>query len=158
MNKNTVKRYAFWIAFTELVGLIAGLITREATKLYAESITKPPLSPPAILFPIVWAVLYALMGVSAARLQLSFERERRGKELYLYLAQLCFNFFWSIIFFNFQAFGFAFAWIIALWILILLMILSFAKKDRTAALLQIPYLVWVTFAAYLNFGVWLLNK
>lgn len=74
------------------------------------------------------------------------------------MIQLVFNFFWSIIFFNFQAFGFVFIWLIILWGLILWMILSFRKVDKLAAWLQIPYLLWVTFAAYLNFGVWLLNK
>ena len=69
-----------------------------------------------------------------------------------------FNFFWSIIFFNLQAFGFALLWLLVLWGLILLMILSFRKTDAPAAWLQVPYLLWVTFAAYLNFGVWMLNR
>ena len=68
------------------------------------------------------------------------------------------NFFWSLIFFNAQAYGFAFAWLILLWILILWMIISFYQVDKTAALLQIPYLAWVTFAGYLNYGVWMLNR
>ena len=74
------------------------------------------------------------------------------------MAQLIVNFFWSPIFFNAQAFGFAFLWLVLLWVLVLLMILSFRKIDKTAAWLQIPYLLWLTFAAYLSFGVWLLNR
>ena len=78
--------------------------------------------------------------------------------LLLFLVQLAFNFCWSIIFFNLRRFGFAFLWLIALWGLILGMILSFRQVDRTAAWLQVPYFLWVTFAAYLNFGVWMLNR
>ena len=81
----------------------------------------------------------------------------RYKSLLVFFVQLIFNFIWSIIFFNYQAFGFAFLWLIVLWLLILAMIVLFDKTDKPAAYLQIPYLFWVTFAAYLNFGVWLLN-
>ena len=81
----------------------------------------------------------------------------RTRGLLLFLAQLVFNFFWSIIFFNLQSFGFALVWLLVLWVLILWMLLTFFKVDKTAALLQIPYLLWVTFAAYLNYGVWMLN-
>ena len=118
---------------------------------------KPPLSPPGIVFPIVWGILYALMGIGAARIYLAPESRERTRSLLLYFVQLMFNFFWSIIFFNFQRFGFALIWLLVLWVLILRMILAFRRVDKTAALLQIPYLLWVTFAAYLNFGVWRLN-
>ena len=158
MKKREIKSYAFWILFTEAVGLLAGLLTREATKIYNTTVTKPPLSPPAILFPIVWTILYAVMGFGAARVALQSGSKERSDGLSLYLLQLAFNFFWSILFFQFQAFGFAFLWLIALWICIFLMILTFRKTDRLAAYSQIPYLAWVTFAGYLNFGVWMLNR
>lgn len=149
--------YASWIALTEAVGALAGWLTREGTQLYRSAITKPPLSPPAIVFPIVWAILYALMGIGAARVYLSAPSENRSSSLQLYFIQLAVNFFWSIIFFNWQSFGGALLWLIALWVLVLWMILSFRKVDPIAAKLQIPYLLWVTFAGYLNAGVWLLN-
>lgn len=158
MKNQKWKNYVFWIAVTEAVGLVAGLLTREATEIYKTTVEKPPLSPPAILFPIVWTVLYALMGVSAARVSLTKSSAQRKNAIYIYVAQLVFNFFWSIIFFSFQAFGFAFIWILVLWALILAMILKFRKIDMFAGNLQIPYLVWVTFAAYLNIGVWFLNR
>ena len=158
MKKGKCKNYLFYILLTEAVGLIGGLLIREGTEIYSTTISKPPLSPPAIVFPIAWTVLYALMGISAARISLSEPSALRKRALYIYFVQLAFNFFWSIIFFNFQAFLPAFFWLLALWGLILLMILRFKKIDRTAAFLQIPYLVWVTFAGYLNLGVWLLNK
>ena len=158
MKKSTRKTYAFWILLTEAIGALSGWLTRTATKSYNETIIQPPLSPPAIVFPIVWGILFALMGIGATRIYLAPASGARSRSLLLFLIQLIFNFFWSIIFFNFQAYGFAFIWLLILWFLILLMILSFRKVDKLAAWLQLPYLLWVTFAAYLNFGVWLFNK
>lgn len=158
MKKNMWKTYAAWILFTEAVGALSGWLTRKGTKIYNETIAQPPLSPPSMVFPIVWAILFALMGIGAARIYLVPPSGARSRSLLLFLIQLAVNFFWSIFFFNLQAFGFAFIWLILLWLLILLMILSFRKVDKVAAWLQIPYLLWVTFAAYLNFGVWLLNR
>ena len=158
MKKTTWQSYLFWIALTEAVGALAGFLTREGTRIYSATIVKPPLSPPPVVFPIVWAILYALMGFGAARIFDAEPSPERAQARRLFWLQLGFNFFWSIIFFNLQAFGFAFVWLIALWVLILLMILSWRKIDPLAALLQIPYLLWVTFAGYLNLGVWMLNK
>jgi len=142
----------------QAVGALSGWLTRESTQLYSTTIAQPALSPPAVVFPIVWTILFTLMGVGAARIYSAPASGARSKSLLLFLVQLTFNFFWSIFFFNLQAFGFAFLWLVALWLLILGMILSFVRVDRAAALLQLPYLLWVTFAAYLNFGVWLLNR
>lgn len=158
MLKQNWKTYAFWILLAEAVGALSGWLTREGTKAYQSTIAQPPLSPPPIVFPIVWGILFALMGIGAARVYLTPPGRNRTRALAVFLLQLLFNFFWSIIFFNLQAFGFAFLWLVALWILILWMILSFSKVDQTAALLQLPYLLWVTFAAYLNYGVWILNR
>ncbi len=158
MNKRTWKTYAFWIVLTEAVGALSGWLTREGTKIYSTTIVQPPLSPPAIVFPVVWVILFALMGIGAARVYSAPASAARSKSLLAFFIQLAFNFFWSIIFFNMQAFGFAFFWLLALWALIVWMILSFRKVDQVAAWLQAPYLLWVTFAAYLNFGVWMLNR
>lgn len=157
MNKPTWKTYALGILLTEAVGALAGWLVRDGTKLYQNTIQTPPFSPPAIVFPIAWVLLYALMGIGAARVYATAASHRRTVALEVYLLQLAFNFFWSILFFNFQAFGFALLWLLVLWGLILVMIRVFYPLDRPAALMQIPYLLWVTFAAYLNFGVWLLN-
>lgn len=149
--------YVLWVLFAEAVGFLSGWLTREGVQLYTQTIQQPPLSPPALVFPIVWGILFALMGVGAARIYLApFSRERTIS-LRIFLLQLAFNFFWSILFFNFQAFGFALIWLVVLWALILWMIFSFRKVDPLAAWLQVPYLLWVSFAAYLNFGVWRLN-
>lgn len=156
MKKGGWKTYAGYILLTEAVGALAGWLTRDGVAAYS-ALEKPPLTPPEIVFPIVWGILFLLMGVSAARISLSGQLDH-GRPLLLFFAQLAFNFVWSLLFFNLQAFGLAFFWLILLWVLILLMILSFSRIDRTAALLQIPYLLWVTFAGYLNFAVWMLNS
>lgn len=158
MKKRSWKTYAFWILLAEGVGALSGWLTIEGTQIYNETVTQPPLSPPAIVFPIVWGILYALMGISAARISMAPPSEERNRGLNLFITQLVVNFFWSLIFFNAQAFGFAFLWLLLLWVLVLWMILAFRKVDPLAALLQIPYLLWLTFAAYLNFGVWYLNR
>ena len=158
MKKSKWKVYTFWIVLAEAVGALSGWLTRKGVKIYNATVEQPPLSPPSIVFPIVWGILFALMGIGAARIYLAPASNAQSSSLLLFLVQLAFNFFWSIIFFNLQAFEFAFLWLIALWILILLMILSFRKVDKPAAWLQIPYFLWVTFAAYLNLGVWLLNR
>ncbi len=157
MKNKPWKSYAAWILFTEAVGALAGFLTRSGMELYKTTILKPPLSPPAVVFPIAWTILYALMGIGAARIWQKPPSPGRSRSLRLYLLQLAFNFLWSFLFFSFQAFGFAFLWLAVLWILIVRMILSFYDQDRPAAWLQLPYLLWVLFAAYLNLGVWKLN-
>ena len=158
MKSTKWKVYGFWILLTEAAGALSGWLSREGTAAFSETVTQPPLSPPGIIFPIVWGILYLLMGVSAARIYQTPPSLSRSRGLNLWIIQLVVNFFWSPIFFNAQAYGFAFFWLLLLWILVLLMILSFWKTDPLAAKLQLPYLLWLTFAAYLNAGVWYLNK
>lgn len=157
MNKQPWKTYAFWILLSEAVGALSGWLTREGARTFSETIMQPPLSPPAVLFPIVWGILYALMGIGAARIRMSPPSDDRNKGINLFIAQLVVNFFWSLIFFNLQAFGLAFLWLVLLWVLVFLMIRTFRKVAPPAAKLQIPYLLWLTFAGYLSFGVWYLN-
>lgn len=158
MKRSVWKTYAGWVLLAEAVGALSGWLTKDAAQIYSEAIAQPPLSPPGVVFPIVWVILFALMGIGAAQVYLAPPSGARSRSLLLFLLQLAVNFFWSIIFFNLQAFGFAFIWLLLLWMLLLLMIRSYYKVDKLAAWLQLPYLLWVTFAAYLNFGVWLLNR
>ena len=151
------KTYAFWILLAEGVGGLSGWLTREGTKLFMNTVKQPPLSPPGFLFPIVWGILYLLMGVGAARVYQTPASNARSRALAVFLVQLGVNFFWSIIFFNLQNYGFALLWLLLLWLLIVWMILLFYRVDKPAALMQIPYLLWVSFATYLNYGVWMLN-
>ena len=147
-----------WIVLTEAVGALAGFLTRDGMELYKTQVVKPPLSPPAIVFPIVWGILYALMGIGIARVWLSAWSEERADAIQVYLLQLAINFTWSIFFFNLRSFGGALAVLLILLGLIFWMIFRFRRVDRPAARLQIPYVIWVCFAAYLNAGVWLLNR
>jgi tryptophan-rich sensory protein len=157
MEKRPWKVYAIGIVIAEAVGALSGWISRNGMRLYSETVIKPPLTPPMWLFPVVWGILYALMGIGAARIWLAEESPARQRGLNLFVAQLIVNFFWSLIFFNLQAFGFAFLWLVLLWILVMLMIFTFYRTDPLAAWLQVPYLIWLTFAAYLTAAVWLLN-
>lgn len=143
---------------TEAVGALAGFLTRDGMELYKTQVVKPPLSPPAIVFPIVWGILYALMGIGIARVWLSSRSEERADAIQVYLLQLAINFTWSIFFFNLRSYGGALAVLLILLGLIFWMIFRFRRVDRPAARLQIPYVIWVCFAAYLNAGVWLLNR
>ena len=138
------------------VGGLSAILTMQNVKIY-QSLNQPPLSPPAFIFGIVWTILFILMGISAYLIYTSDSPDKR-KALVIYGIQLLLNFGWSLIFFNVQAYLLAFIWLIVLWIFIILMIISFYRINPTAAILQIPYLLWVTFAAYLNLGIYLLNK
>ena len=157
MNQSKIKTYLLWILLAEAVGGLAGWLIREDVKIYTDSIAQPPLSPPALVFPVAWTILYALMGIGAARLALAPDSPQRSRALAVFGLQLGMNFLWSILFFKFQLFGLALVWLIALWGAILWMASTFAKVDKAAGRLQIPYLVWVAFAGYLNLGVWILN-
>ena len=106
--KGNWKPYLWWILLTEAVGGLSGWLTREGTKIYQQTIAQPPLSPPGWVFPVVWTILYALMGISAARIYLAPPSRERSRGLNLFIAQLVVNFFWSPIFFNLQAIGLAF--------------------------------------------------
>ena len=157
LNKSKIKPYAVSILLTLAVGGLSGFLTSMGMDSF-DALTKPPLTPPSFLFPIVWTVLFILMGVGAARIFMTEPTAARNRALIVYVVQLAVNFFWSIIFFNLQAYGFAFFWLILLWVLILTMIYLFCKVDKPAALIQIPYAIWVTFAGYLNLMIWLLNR
>ncbi len=157
MNKSKTKIYGIFIAISLAVGGLSALFTTMGMDDYRLA-QKPALTPPEIVFPIVWTILYTLMGISAARIWIASQDKGSNGGLMLYVIQLVVNFFWSVIFFTLQAYGFAFFWLLFLCFLVLLMIISFSKTDKLAAYLQIPYLLWLIFAGYLNFMVWMLNK
>ena len=154
-----IKPYIISILIALGVGGLSAFLTRGSMDIY-NSVNTPPLSPPSWLFPAVWTVLYILMGISSAIIY------KKGKEegssvkgaLDVYILQLAVNFIWSIVFFNMRLFFLAFLWLVLLWVLIIVMIKRFWEIDKTAAKLQIPYLLWVAFAGYLSFMIWLLNR
>lgn len=154
-----IKPYVISILIALGVGGLAAWLTMDSMEIYG-MINQPPLSPPGWLFPVVWTVLYVLMGISAA---LIYKNKRASADekkiaLKIYGFQLIVNFFWTLIFFNLRSYLFAFLWLILLWILIIVMIVRFVRIKPLAGWLQIPYLLWVTFAGYLNFMIYLLNR
>lgn len=156
--KEVLPTYIVAIALPLAVGAIAALITRENMDIYTELKT-PPLAPPSWLFPIAWTILYVLMGISSGMVFLNRElnTEAADRGLSVYFISLVVNFGWSIIFFNMRSFLFAFIWLLLLVYLIIRTILYYRRVSPVAAYLQIPYLVWVLFAGYLNLGIYLLN-
>lgn len=119
---------------------------------------QPPLSPPGWIFPVVWTVLYLLMGYASYRITESdAPKEDRRKALIFYGVQLFLNFLWPIVFFGYQWYFAAFILLLVLWSFIYVTMHYFEQIDEPAELLLIPYLLWVTFAGYLNLGVALLN-
>ena len=151
------KPYILSAVIALAVGALSSLLTRGNMNIY-DDITVPPLAPPMAIFPWVWGILFILMGISSAMVYLRRDDADATSALQIYAIQLVVNFFWSIIFFNMRAFFFAFIWTMLLWTLIIIMIVQFRKVSKTAANLQYPYLIWVTFAAYLTLMIWLLNR
>ncbi len=151
------KRLILCLAVPLLGGGLAGLVTMNSMKAFA-TLNQPPLSPPGWLFPVVWTVLYALMGIASYLASASdAEQEEKRGALWAYGIQLAFNFLWPIVFFNLKWYFFAFLWLVMLWALILITLLRFGRIRRLSGQLLIPYLLWVAFAGYLNLGVYLLN-
>ena len=146
------------IAIAEITGLLSALLSGVFGDKY-ESFTKPPLSPPGIVFPIAWSLLYAFMGAAAYFIWDSVKgtAAERSFALKLYAAQLFVNFLWSIIFFRFELYSFSVAVIILLLILVILTTLKFKSINRLAYWLMLPYIAWLIFATYLNIGVAVLN-
>ena len=148
------KIYVKSILIPVFIGGIVGLIISGSIDY--NSLQKPFLAPPSILFPIVWTILYILMGVSYGILESKSLIEPKTK--FIYYLQLFVNATWSIIFFTLKWRLFAFIWIILLDLIVIILIIEFYKKNKIAGLIQIPYLLWVLFASYLNLAVYLLNK
>lgn len=151
-----IKPYVISCIISLGVGGLSAKLSRNGIMEF-NSAAKPPLTPPMWVFPVVWTILFTLMGVSSANVWVK-NGNKFDTSLKVYAAQLAVNFLWPLVFFNLSAYLTAFCIIIILACLILYMIILFNRTSKTAALLQIPYLVWVLFASYLNFGVFLLNR
>ena len=157
--KEKIKQYAIGIAIPLLVGGFSAFLTRNNMDLYSD-VKMPPFAPPSILFPIVWTILYILMGISSVLVyrEPAVPVADKKMALYYYFASLIVNFLWNIVFFNNRAFFITFLMIILLFFLIIKTITEYYKINKTAAYLQIPYALWVAFAGILNFAVWYLNR
>ena len=155
--KTNKKTLLLSIAVPLLVGTLAGILSGGGMRKFA-AMTQPPLSPPGWLFPVVWTILYVLMGLASYLVITSrADSHQIADAIAVYVYQLAVNFLWPIFFFDFGWYRFSFFWILLLWLLIFATIRLFAPISKLAARLMVPYLVWVTFAAYLNLGIWWLN-
>lgn len=154
MNNNR-KKFIFFLVLPLAVGALAGFLTKNSMMIYKD-LNRPALSPPGWIFPIVWTILYLLMGLGSYLIAQSASPKRK-EALRLYAIQLFLNFIWSLVFFNLQNYLLAFLILLLLWYFIIRMISAFRSVNQTAALMQIPYLLWVTFAGYLNLSIVLLN-
>lgn len=155
MKNIDFKKLFFYIITTILIGTVPSIFTFKSMGIYNE-LNRPPLSPPSILFPIVWTILYILMGISIYIIVKKNPKDVSEAKLIYYVA-LVTNALWTPIFFGFKEYFLAFLWIIMLIVFVSAMIIKFYKIDKTSASLQIPYLIWLLFAAYLNFGIVVLN-
>ncbi len=156
-QKETInwKHLIYSILITAAVGGFSQLLTNGSMGKYIP-LNKPPLAPPGWVFGAVWPVLFLLMAIAAYQVYESHHEDRKAA-LTWYGVQLFFNFCWPIAFFRFGAFWFAFVWLMALWVMIIITTALFGRIKTSAAWLMVPYLLWTTFAAYLNFGIAFLN-
>ena len=151
------KTLIFNLAVPLITGAVSGFLTRSAMQLYGQ-LNQPPLSPPSAVFPVVWTTLFLLMGISAYLVTMKRSDGLKSFDLpAVYWIQLIVNFIWPLIFFNLAIYGIALAWLILLIILVIYMIFQFHDITPAAGWLQVPYLLWLIFAGYLNAGIWLLN-
>lgn len=140
------------------VGGAAAFLTRDSMIIF-DAVRKPPLAPPRWVFPVAWTALYILMGVCSYLVWASdASAPRKDRALSLYGMQLAVNFLWSFLFFALQMYLASFLWLLLLWVLVAVTIALFYHISRSAGKLMIPYLLWLTFAAYLNLGVYILNR
>ena len=153
INWEKIKLYAFNILIPLVLGAAVGLITSRFMD-YAE-LKQPPLAPPSVLFPIAWSVLYVLMGISFAILKDKGVADNNIS--ILYFVQLAVNLLWPVAFFVLKWRLFAFIWILLLDALVIATAIGFYRRDNKAGLLQIPYVLWVLFASYLNLGIVILD-
>ncbi len=153
---NKYGTYIISVAIALGVGALAGLISGQESDTY-EMLIQPPFSPPSWLFPIVWTILYILMGISAAIIYRSYS-PNKSNALFIYAAQLAANFIWPILFFVLDARLLSLIWLVFLLFLVVYMVSKFDDISKTAAYLNLPYILWLVFAFYLNLGTYLLNR
>ena len=138
------------------VGGLSALLTSGSMEQFS-ALRQPPLSPPGWLFPVAWTILYLLMGLASYLVLMQDKSRQKQTALLFYGVQLAVNFVWPLFFFNGRQYLLSFIWLVLLWCLIWLVLILFYRISKSVGYLLIPYLLWVTFAGYLNFGIYLLN-
>lgn len=157
MRKISIFTLIFALFIPILTGGISAALTGKAMEAYG-TMSKPPLSPPAWIFPVAWTILYLMMGLASYYVMVSEEKYGKIMALVLYFVQLAMNFMWSIIFFNRGQYMVAFIWLMIMWGIVIVCSLKFYNLSRIAGFLMIPYILWLTFAAYLNLGTFIVNS
>lgn len=158
MKKLNIVTLIISLAIPILVGLLSSSLSSDGMANYG-MMNKPPASPPAIVFPIAWTLLYLMMGLASYYIYNStLDNKLRSFLLILYVVQLAMNFMWSIVFFNWHMYLFAYIWLIVMLLLVIVLAFKAFTLSKTATLLLIPYILWLTFASYLNLGAFLLNR
>jgi benzodiazapine receptor len=158
MIMNNLVKLLIAIAIPLVVGFTSGYFTITGVGSWYQTIQKPSWNPPNWIFGPVWTALYILIGIALFLVWKKTDSPGNKNAIIFFAAQLVLNFFWSFIFFDQHQIGWAFVEILVLWLLILLTIFAFAKHSKTAALLLVPYISWVSFAAILNYTIWEMNK
>ncbi len=157
MKKAMLKTVAVQILLAEAVGGLAAALSGGFSSTYTE-LNQPPLAPPGWLFPVVWVILYALMGIAAALVMAApAPQDAKARALKFYIGQLIINFLWPIIFFRFENYWMALVFLLALDLLVFVTTVKFWKIRPAAGWLLVPYFIWILFATYLNWGVARLN-
>ena len=157
MKTGTVVKFILSLAIPLITGGIAGIFTAKAIPVWYASLNKPSFNPPDSVFGPVWTILYVIMGISVFLVWMTPRGKERNLALLVYFVQLALNFAWSFLFFYFRSIGWALLDIVILWIVIQVMLILFFKVRPAAAFLNIPYLLWVTFATILNTASYILN-
>lgn len=157
MKKGNIATLILALLIPLLIGGISAVLSRKGMAAY-ESMSKPPLSPPAWVFPVAWTILYIMMGLASYFVMVSdADRQTKIIALVLYFVQLAMNFMWSIVFFNWEQYLLAFIWLIIMWAIVIICAFKFYSAARISGYMMIPYIVWLTFAAYLNMGSYIVN-
>lgn len=157
MKKSDIIKLVISISIPLALGAVAGRVTAQAVPEWFASLNRPSFSPPNWIFGPVWTVLYILLGISLFLIWKQIPSKQRNNALLIFSLQMFLNFIWSFVFFYFHQIGLALIVIIGLWISIIFMLISFYKIKPLSAYLNIPYLLWVTFASVLNAGYYFLN-
>lgn len=158
MEKNDLFRLILSIVICQMAGILGSIFTASSVASWYPTLAKPSFTPPGSYIGLIWIVLFTLMGVSLFLIWREIPSNPAARiALYFFAGQLIVNVLWNVAFFSLQSPISGLIVIVVLWILILISIIKFWPINRTAALLLIPYIVWVSIAAYLNYSIWRLN-
>lgn len=158
MKNIRVGKFILAMCVPLIMGMISAALSAQGMAAYGEMV-KPPLSPPAWVFSAAWTILYLMMGFAAYRIMVSMPgTQGRGTALLLFWSQLIMNFFWSLIFFRWEQYLTAFIWLIVMWSIVVACTMRFYNINKMAGWLLVPYVLWLSFAAYLNLGAWMLSR